>query len=277
MIPSRCSGRTRATVSRGIEVSIRHRRQGDPTAKTRAQSTPRRSRRARSSSSRRSRRHRPGAEGLVWRPRSSTASRRRRVSPGTGGMSRASGTSSAPTRNALCLPRWDFAPTPPPTHTRTSPPLANAAGSNRRQRRARKIPAVTVVSLRRPIAASCRPSFAPAPDASVSPRISMPFAAKATRASAISRRLPQSPLLPRAPEEASSASIPCTPSSPRTGSGRAPITRPIAGFSIRSTSISTASPISRRRTRHVRCWRKAACASRRLRRAPLSTTARCGN
>ncbi len=62
-----------------------------------------------------------------------------------------------------------------------------------------------------------------------------------------------------------------------TGNARAPITRPIAASSIRSTSMWTACPISPRRTRRVRCWRKAANASRRSRRAPLSTTAPSGN
>ena len=70
---------------------------------------------------------------------------------------------------------------------------------------------------------------------------------------------------PRARAAASSASIRCTRSSPRTGSARAPIIRPIAAFSIRSTSTSSACPISRHPTTRARCYAQHGAAHRRAR------------
>ena len=86
------------------------------------------------------------------------------------------------------------------------------------------------------------------------------------------------PRPPRARAAASSASIRCTRSSPATASARVPTIRPIAAFSIRSTSTSSACPISRHRDEARELLaRNAARASRRSRPAPPSTTPASGS
>ena len=85
------------------------------------------------------------------------------------------------------------------------------------------------------------------------------------------------PRPPPARAAASSASIRCTRSSPATANARVPIIRPTAAFSIRSTSTSSACPISRHRDDARALLARSGAASRRSRRAPPSTTRPSGS